>query len=119
MNEFARTLRALSAASGKTEGQLANIAGLDRAYVCRLMTGEKRHPSPMVVIRLAIAVVACPELIRRYPSIGLALDSLVESLLADAAVEAASVGVVSDTGPRIGVGRPNALTSQSKQGRFS
>ncbi|MDP9411197.1 MAG: helix-turn-helix domain-containing protein [Chloroflexota bacterium] len=86
-HEFARTLRGLARLAGKSERELAGIAGIDDAYVRRLMTGEKANPSPATVIRLAIALVACPDLIRRHPTVADALPALMDAMLNDAAAK--------------------------------
>jgi len=85
MNEFARTFRELARLAGKSEYELAKIAGVDVAYVRRLMTGEKANPSASVVVKLAFALVACPELVRRHPSIADAMAALMTAMLVDAA----------------------------------
>lgn len=85
MTEFAKTLRRLAQLAGKSEYQLAAISGLDAAYVRRLMTGEKRNPSPATVLKLAFALVASPELVRRQPLLLDAPTSLMGAMLQDAA----------------------------------
>ncbi len=66
MNEFAITLRKLAQLCEKSEYDLAALTGLDRAFIHRLMTGEK-HPSPQTVIKLAIALPMSKELARKHP----------------------------------------------------
>lgn len=85
MNEFAKTLRRLAQLAGKSEYQLAAISGVDAAYVWRLMTGEETNPSPATVLKLAFALVASPELVRRQPLLADALTQLTGAMLQDAA----------------------------------
>ncbi len=66
MNEFASTLRELASLCGKSEYDLADLTGLDRAFIHRLMSGEK-NPSPQTVIKLAIALPMSKELARKHP----------------------------------------------------
>lgn len=63
MNEFSTTLGRLSRKCGKSELDLSDLTGLDPSFIHRMMTGEKR-PSPLTVIRLAIALPMCRDLVK-------------------------------------------------------
>ena len=84
MSEFAKTLNDLATLCGKSEDQLAQYSGLDPTVVRRLFDGEK-HASNLTIIRLTIALVACPDLIRTYPAQGpFVLNALKNAQLSDA-----------------------------------
>jgi transcriptional regulator with XRE-family HTH domain len=66
VNEFSSTLRELASLCGKSEQDLADLTGLDRAFIHRLMSGEK-NPSNQTVIRLAIALPMDEEIVKKHP----------------------------------------------------
>lgn len=84
MNQFAKTLRELTEKSGKSVYELEKVSGVDAAYIRRLMTGRKRNPSATTQLRLAFALVSCPELIRQHPEMAQALSTLMAAHLSDA-----------------------------------
>ncbi len=65
MNELARTLRDLARRWGVSEEYIAEFTGLDRSYIRRLFSGEKRNPSRRVLVAVALALVSCPERYRK------------------------------------------------------
>ncbi len=54
---FADALRTLRLKSGKSKYRLAQYSGIDQAYIHRLETGERSHPSREVVLMLGFALV--------------------------------------------------------------
>ncbi len=60
MNELARTLRDLARRWGVSEEYIAEFTGLDRSYIRRLFSGEKRNPSRRVLVAVALALVSAP-----------------------------------------------------------
>jgi hypothetical protein len=78
-NDFSRTFNRLLTASGKSLTQLAAITGIDRAYLLRLSTGEKRHPRPELVVKIWIGLVFDPGLLRHDPMM---VHGLTDLLLA-------------------------------------
>jgi transcriptional regulator with XRE-family HTH domain len=56
-SSFTKILRVHCERDGKSRySEVAAAAYLDPAYVYRLLTGEKSHPSPNTIIRLALAL---------------------------------------------------------------
>ena len=87
MTGFANTLDVLAKLCGKSEYRLAQYSGLDPTFVRRLFDGEK-HASNLTIIRLTIALVACPDLIRTYPAqVPFVLNALKNAQLSDAIAE--------------------------------
>ncbi len=85
MNEFAKTFRELIRRSGKSITQLAKDSGVDVAYVRKLASGEKRHPSHLTVIKLMIGLVADERIAQRDPQIVQhGLGMLLSAMLSDA-----------------------------------
>ena len=76
-DDFATTFNRLLTASGKNLTQLAAITGIDRAYLRRLSTGDKRRPSPGTVVRIWIGLVFDPALLRRDPTMVYGLTDLL------------------------------------------
>ena len=60
MRTFSTTLRELAGLFEKTEAQIAEHGGLDPAYVRKLMSGQKRNPSMVTLIKLTVGLVYCP-----------------------------------------------------------
>ncbi len=84
MSDFAQTLKDLAKLCAKSEYQLAQYSGLDPSFVRRLVDGEKRA-SNHSIIRLTIALVMDPELIRKYPAqVPFILNALKDAQLSDA-----------------------------------
>lgn len=81
MQPFHRELNQLLADSGKSLNRVAELSGVDRAYLSRLLSGEKRNPSQDVLIRLWIAIVFDEELLARHPHHAWGLERLALSLL--------------------------------------
>lgn len=87
VSEFATTLRNLAKKCDKSELDLVNLTGLDPSFVHRLMTGEKR-PSPLTVVRLAIALPMCKELVAKDVSeVPHILSVLMAAFLSDAVAQ--------------------------------
>ncbi len=87
MSEFSKALNDLAKLCGKSEYQLAHYSGLDPSFVRRLIDGEKRA-SNQTIIRLTIALVMDPELVRKYPSqVPFILNALKDAQLSDAIAE--------------------------------
>lgn len=77
MNEFATTFNRLLAVSGKSLNQIAELSGLDRAYVLRLSTGVKHNPSNAAIVRLFIALAMDPSVVTRDPTFIYGLEKLL------------------------------------------
>ena len=56
--EFSRVLVELRTKSGNTRYKISQYSGLDGAYLLRLETGERRHPSRDTVEKLCLALVS-------------------------------------------------------------
>lgn len=54
---FGNALRDLRRRTDKSRYRLAQYTGIDQAYILRLETGERTHPSRDVVMMLALALV--------------------------------------------------------------
>ena len=87
MSDFAKTLTDLARLCGKSEYQLAQLSGLDPTFVRRLIDGQKKA-SNMTIIRLTIALVMDPELVRKHPdTVPFVLNALKDAQLSDAIAE--------------------------------
>ncbi len=87
MSDFARTLSDLAKLCGKSEYQIAQYSGLDPTFVRRLFDGEKRA-SNLTIVRLTIALVIDPELVRKHPGqVPFILNALKDAQLSDAIAE--------------------------------
>jgi len=67
LTDFSKTLTRLARLCDKSEYDLAALTGLDRAFIHRLMSGEK-NPSSATVVRLAIALPTCKQLAEKHPT---------------------------------------------------
>ena len=56
--DFGSTLKTLRKMSGKSRYRLAQLSGIDQAYLLRLERGEQTNPSRDLVIRLGLALVS-------------------------------------------------------------
>ncbi len=56
--EFGAILKRVRERTGKSRYFLAQFTGLNEAYLLRLETGERQHPSRDVVVKLGMALVA-------------------------------------------------------------
>jgi len=54
--EFARAFAAILNKTGVTRYQIAKFSGLTEPYLKRLLTGEKKNPSPAVITRICFAI---------------------------------------------------------------
>lgn len=79
MNEFAKVLHELTNQSGKSRTKIAQDGNFDIAYGRKLEFGEKRHPSPITVVKIATGLVADPTLFERNPEF---LQNAFEKLMA-------------------------------------
>lgn len=68
MNEFQTTLSRLLAQSGKSVTQVALLGGVDRAYLMRLLAGEKTNPSLETLMRIWIGLAMDPQVVKEYPA---------------------------------------------------
>ena len=78
-NEFQRTLSRLLAESGKSTTLVAKLGGIDRAYLIRLLDGEKSAPSIETLMRLWIGLSMDPKVVAEYPTFVHGLAELLES----------------------------------------
>ena len=90
MNEFQTTLSRLLDMSGKSVSQVAALGGVDRAYLTRLLRGEKSHPSIETLFRVWIGLCLDAEIVRHHPTFQ---HGLAELLLA-CAMSNASLSVM-------------------------
>lgn len=79
MNDFATTFNRLLAVSGKSLNQVAELSGLDRAYVLRLSRGTKSNPSNATIVRLFIAMSMDVAMVKRDPTVVHGLEELLVS----------------------------------------
>lgn len=85
MNAYATTLRELVERSGKSVTQIAEDGRVDKAYLRKLMTGEKRNPSGLTNIKIMVGLVADPKLRNRDAQLlEYALSMLMSAQLSDA-----------------------------------
>ena len=85
MNELSRTLRSLLAASGKNPTLVAKLGMVDRAYLIRLLEGDKTNPSLETLMRIWIGLVFDPAIIEREPDMIHGLARLVYAATMSAA----------------------------------
>ena len=78
-SEFQKVLQRLITQSGKSTTAIANLSGCDRAYILRLINGEKVNPSPETVARIWLGVCMDAEVVKNYPTF---VHGLVELMLA-------------------------------------
>lgn len=74
---FQRTLHELLLVSGKSLNQVATLGNLDRAYLIRLLSGEKQSPSPEVIVRIWIGLCTDPEVVKHHPTFPTGLAQLM------------------------------------------
>jgi DNA-binding phage protein len=86
-NEFQHTLQRLLAESGKSLTQVAVLGGVDRAYLKRLLAGEKTNPSAETILRIWMGLAMDPRVVRQHPEFP---HGLSELLLASAMSHAPS-----------------------------
>ncbi len=55
--DFGNTLKIYRKLTGKSRYRLAQLSGIDQAYLLRLERGEQTNPSRDLVIRLGLALV--------------------------------------------------------------
>ena len=79
MTDFQTVLQRLIATSGKSVTQIAQLSGVDRSYIARLLSGEKDNPSPEVVARIWMGICMDAEVAKRDPTF---VHGLAELLLA-------------------------------------
>lgn len=87
MNEFQTTLSRLLAQSGKSVTQVALLGGVDRAYLMRLLSGEKVNPSVETLFRIWMGLSIDPQVVKQHPTFQ---HGMVELLLAAAMSNAPS-----------------------------
>lgn len=91
--EFQTTLKRLLAQSGKSVTMVATHSGVDRAYIMRLLSGEKRHPSVETLFRLWMGLALDPRVVREYPTFQHGLSELlVTSAMSNAPLKLTEVG---------------------------
>ena len=85
MNEFSKILRDLIQRSGKSIPRLEEDSGVDAAYIRKLASGQKRHPSHLTVVKLMIGLVADHSLVDRDPRLlQHGLGELLNAMFGDA-----------------------------------
>ena len=67
-NEFQRTLSRLLVESGKSTTAVAKFGGCDRAYLIRLLDGEKQNPSTETLLRIWIGLSMDADVVAEYPT---------------------------------------------------
>jgi len=67
-NEFQRTLNRLLQQSGKSPTAVARLGGVDRAYLLRLLDGEKQNPSVETLMRIWVGLAMDAEVVGQYPT---------------------------------------------------
>lgn len=77
MKRFSAELNELIRLSGKSHNQVAAHSMVDRAYLTRLLTGEKANPSPETVIRLWVGIVFDETLLAKNPDLVYGLEKLL------------------------------------------
>ena len=77
MKRLNAELNDLIKASGKSINQVAAHGRVDRAYLSRLLTGEKVNPSPETLMRIWIGIVFDEKLLAREPELTYGLERLV------------------------------------------
>lgn len=93
MNEFQDTLSRLLAQSGKSVSQVAALSGVDRAYLMRLLSGEKRNPSVETLFRLWMGLSVDVAVVREFPTFQHGLSELLVSCaISNAPFKVAEVG---------------------------
>ena len=79
MNEFQRTLNQLLEQSGKSTTLVSRLGGINRAYLVRLLDGEKDNPSLETLLRIYIGLVFDPRIAAEHPTMVHGLAELVTS----------------------------------------
>ncbi len=79
MTEFSRTLLEQRRKRGKSRQFLSQFTGIDEAYIRRLETGEKCNPSPEVIVKLWIGLVADEGQFRNDPTMPYGLSELLDA----------------------------------------
>lgn len=77
MNEFQTTLKRLLAESGKSVTQVAVLGGVDRAYLLRLLRGEKSNPSVETLFRIWMGLSIDASVVEDYPTFQHGLTELL------------------------------------------
>lgn len=78
-SEFQRTLNRLFVQSGKSVTQVAKLSGIDRAYLMRLLSGEKTSPSVETLTRLFIGLAIDAEVVGNHPEFQHGLVALLHA----------------------------------------
>lgn len=81
MKRFSAELNSLIKASGKSVNQVAAHGRVDRAYLSRLLTGEKANPSPETLMRIWIGIVFDEQLLAHDPELSYGLERLALAAL--------------------------------------
>lgn len=87
MSTFTTTLQDLVRRSGKSVNRFAVDAGMDPAYLRRLLSGEKTNPSVFTLIKLYGGVVSCSERLKQDPELVHAFTILLIAAVEHAAVD--------------------------------
>ncbi len=77
MNEFQVTLNRLLSQSGKSTSQVSKLGGVDRAYLVRLLDGEKSAPSMETLLRIWLWLSMDPRVVAEYPDFAQGLEALI------------------------------------------
>lgn len=78
-NEFQHTLNRLLAESGKSTTLVSKLGGCDRAYLIRLLEGEKENPSLETLMRIWVGLVFDPRIAVEHPTMVHGLAELLEA----------------------------------------
>ena len=81
MTELQSTLNRLLQQSGKSVNLVASLGGVDRAYLTRLLSGEKSNPSIETLVRIYVGLIFDPKLAVSNPTM---VHGLAEILMAAA-----------------------------------
>lgn len=84
-NEFSTTLSRMLKVANKSASEVAWLSGVDSAYLTRLLSGEKHHPSPETIMKLWLGIVTDSAMIRAHPIMTHGLAELLEAAAITAA----------------------------------
>ncbi|MGI8486664.1 MAG: helix-turn-helix domain-containing protein [Thermomicrobiales bacterium] len=87
MQPFNATLRDLIRRSAKSVNEVAAHADVDPTYLRRLLSGEKRNPSVITLIKLYGGIVGCSERFQADPTLVHAFSELLLSASSQAVVD--------------------------------
>jgi hypothetical protein len=68
MSEFQRALQRLITVSGKSLSEVSRLSGVDRAYIMRLVDGEKVNPSPEAIAKIWLGICMDGSVVKNDPT---------------------------------------------------